>query len=95
VIDRPIGVEDLADRLSLTPGPDAPAPQDSVSDEPDSTSSTAELGALSSLAEASRDFERQKIEDALRATSGNKTHAARLLGVPLRTFMKKVKRHGL
>jgi DNA-binding NtrC family response regulator len=47
------------------------------------------------LAEASRDFERRSIEAALAATKGNKTRAAKLLGVPLRTFMEKVKRHGL
>jgi len=47
------------------------------------------------LADANRQFERQRIENALAATGGNKTQAARMLGVPLRTFMEKVKRHGL
>lgn len=47
------------------------------------------------LAEANRDFERDRIATALAATEGNKTQAARLLGVPLRTFMEKIKRHGL
>jgi two-component system response regulator AtoC len=47
------------------------------------------------LADANRQFERERIETALAATRGNKTQAARLLGVPLRTFMEKVKRHGL
>jgi two-component system response regulator AtoC len=47
------------------------------------------------LAEASRDFERKLIEAALAETRGNKTRAAKLLGVPLRTFMEKTKRHGL
>jgi len=49
----------------------------------------------SSLADANRQFERERIESALQATGGNKTKAARLLGVPLRTFMEKVKRHGI
>jgi DNA-binding NtrC family response regulator len=47
------------------------------------------------LVEANRDFERQNIAAALAATSGNKTQAAKLLGVPLRTLMDKIKRHGL
>jgi transcriptional regulator with AAA-type ATPase domain len=45
-----------------------------------------------SLKEARQDFERRNIEAALEATGGNKTRAAQLLGMPLRTFMEKVKR---
>jgi len=52
-------------------------------------------GEAPSLADANRQFERERIESALQATGGNKTKAARLLGVPLRTFMEKVKRHGI
>ena len=48
-----------------------------------------------SLAEATSDFERQTIEAAVRSAGGNKTRAAKLLGIPLRTFMTKIKRHGL
>jgi DNA-binding NtrC family response regulator len=44
------------------------------------------------LGEASRAFEREHIEAALTATGGNKTRAAKLLGVPLRTFMTKIRR---
>ena len=50
---------------------------------------------LKSLAEATSDFERQTIEAAISAAGGNKTRAAKLLGIPLRTFMTKIKRHGL
>jgi transcriptional regulator with GAF, ATPase, and Fis domain len=46
----------------------------------------------SSLREARQDFERRNIEAALAATGGNKTRAAQMLGMPLRTFMEKVKR---
>jgi len=52
-------------------------------------------GDMPSLADANRQFERERIESALQATGGNKTKAARLLGVPLRTFMEKIKRHGI
>jgi DNA-binding NtrC family response regulator len=52
-------------------------------------------GPVRPLAQASRDFERRTIEAALAETHGNKTHAAKRLGVPLRTFMDKIKRYGL
>jgi DNA-binding NtrC family response regulator len=70
--------------------PGAPA---SFSDPEDVT--VANASDIQPLAEANRAFERKQIEHALQATRGNKTQAARLLGVPLRTFMEKVKRHGL
>jgi two-component system response regulator AtoC len=47
------------------------------------------------LVEATRIFERRKMGAALTAAGGNKTKAAKALGVPLRTFMAKVKRYGL
>ena len=50
---------------------------------------------LETLGEATRVFERGRIEAALASTGGNKTRAAKLLDVPLRTFMDKVKRHGI
>jgi len=45
-----------------------------------------------SLAAVTRAFERRNIEAALVAAAGNKTMAAKLLGIPLRTFMHKIKR---
>jgi transcriptional regulator with GAF, ATPase, and Fis domain len=54
-----------------------------------------QTGPVRPLVQANRDFERKTIEDALAETGGNKTHAAKRLGVPLRTFMDKVKRYGL
>ena len=47
------------------------------------------------LAQANREFERKTIEAALSEAGGNKTRAAKRLGVPLRTFMDKIKRYGL
>jgi len=47
------------------------------------------------LVDSVADHERASIEAALATTGGNKTRAAKLLGVPLRTFMEKVKRHGI
>jgi two-component system response regulator AtoC len=77
-----IGVEHLDPRLA-PPEPAAEAP------------SPAPEGGIRPLAEANREFERQSIVAALAAAGGNKTRAAKLLGVPLRTLMDKIKRHGL
>ncbi|HEY2901980.1 MAG TPA: sigma 54-interacting transcriptional regulator [Polyangia bacterium] len=48
-----------------------------------------------SLADSNREHERKRLQAAIDLTGGNKTRAAKLLGVPLRTFMTKVKKHGL
>ena len=52
-------------------------------------------GPVRPLSESVSEHERASIEAALATTGGNKTRAAKLLGVPLRTFMQKVKRHGI
>jgi DNA-binding NtrC family response regulator len=48
-----------------------------------------------SLAEEIEELERARIAQALEAAGGNQTQAARLIHMPLRTFMNKLKRHGL
>jgi transcriptional regulator of acetoin/glycerol metabolism len=40
-------------------------------------------------------YERQRLIDALNEAKGNKSVAARLLGMPRSTFFSKVKKHGL
>ncbi len=42
-----------------------------------------------------RDLEKSLLEITLRATSGNRTHAAELLGVSLRTIRNKIREYGL
>jgi transcriptional regulator with PAS, ATPase and Fis domain len=42
-----------------------------------------------------RDMERMQIERALRAHNGNRTHAARELGISRATLIKKIKEFGL
>jgi DNA-binding NtrC family response regulator len=44
---------------------------------------------------AMRDIERQAIEAALRAHQGNRTHAAKQLGISLRTLQYRLKEYGL
>jgi DNA-binding NtrC family response regulator len=40
-------------------------------------------------------FERHRLLDALEQAAGNKSEAARLLGMPRSTFFSKLKKHGL
>jgi len=48
-----------------------------------------------SLAAARRRFETAWIRDALEAAKGNRTHAARLLGISHRALLYKLKEYGL
>ena len=54
----------------------------------------ASVGDLS-LAPARRRFETEWIRDALEAAKGNRTHAARLLGISHRALLYKLKEYGL
>jgi transcriptional regulator with GAF, ATPase, and Fis domain len=47
------------------------------------------------LDEELRDLEKRRMAQALEAANGNQTQAAKLIGMPLRTFQAKVKQHGL
>ncbi len=40
-------------------------------------------------------YERQRLVDALDEARGNKSEAARLLGMPRSTFCSKMKKHGM
>ncbi len=42
-----------------------------------------------------REVEKALLEITLHATAGNRTHAAELLGVSLRTVRNKIREHGL
>ena len=42
-----------------------------------------------------RELEKTLLEITLDATAGNRTHAAELLGVSLRTVRNKIRQHGL
>ena len=42
-----------------------------------------------------RELEKSLLEITLNATAGNRTHAAELLGVSLRTVRNKIREHGL
>jgi pSer/pThr/pTyr-binding forkhead associated (FHA) protein len=57
--------------------------------------SSAQPAHFRPLAEEIRDLERARITAALTAANGNQRAAAQLLGMPLRTFVFKLKQYGL
>jgi two-component system, NtrC family, response regulator AtoC len=77
---EPIGPEHLPDALRGTPAP-AAAPAAAPGNE--------------MIRDTMRDFERQRILDALDRTGGNQTQAAELLGLPRRTLAYKMARLGI
>jgi DNA-binding NtrC family response regulator len=42
-----------------------------------------------------REMERQHLENTLALTDGNRTHAAEMLGISLRTLRNKIREYGL
>jgi DNA-binding NtrC family response regulator len=47
------------------------------------------------IEEEVRELERRRMSEALEAASGNRTRAAQLIQMPLRTFMTKLRQYGL
>jgi len=60
-----------------------------------SEDSHLDSGGDFSLKRARRAFEAQMIRRALRATEGNRTHAARLLEISHRALLYKIKEYGI
>jgi DNA-binding NtrC family response regulator len=56
---------------------------------------TDELPRFQPLGDEVEELERRRIGEAMRATGGNQTRAARLISVPLRTFLTKLKKYGI
>ena len=63
--------------------------------EPESTPPPADAPPFRPLAEEIRELERTRISAALAAANGNQRTAARMLAMPLRTFVFKLKHYGL
>jgi len=74
-----IGLEDLPE--ALTAGIAAPPPNATASSQP--------------FKNRNRHYEMELIIDALRRAEGNQTAAAKLLGMPLRTLVHKIKQYGI
>jgi len=51
--------------------------------------------SLDEIEQEALEYERVQILDALREAGGNRSHAARLLGMPRTTLLSRMKRHGL
>ena len=47
------------------------------------------------LRDQSRQFEIERIQEALKLSGGNKTQAAKIIGIPRSTLSKKAKKYGL
>jgi two-component system response regulator AtoC len=88
VVERAVILAD-EDRITLRELPQ------SVNAEPASPAASASAGGDLSLAGARRRFETAWIRDALAAANGNRTHAARLLGISHRALLYKLKEYGL
>ena len=52
-------------------------------------------GGFRPLSDEIEELERRRIAEALQANGGNQTRAARAIGMPLRTFLTKLKRYGI
>ncbi len=91
-------LEDVAALLAF--GPPAPEP---AAGQPAESRAPAALstepvpappgGAFRPLEEELRELEWRRIQEALAATGGNKTRAAELIRMPLRTFLSRLKRN--
>ncbi len=63
--------------------------------EMDAAEATPPPQSFRPLDEELRELEKRRMAEALAAADGNQTKAAKLIGMPLRTFQAKVKQHGL
>ena len=88
VIERAMILTD-GDRITLRELPDTVTGRPAAAGAPTPSSGDLSLGA------ARRRFEAEWIRDALTAARGNRTHAARLLGISHRALLYKLKEYGL
>lgn len=56
---------------------------------------TAEASQPKSKIETLEQAEKRHVQEALRATQGNMTEAAKLLGIERRTLYRMIERHGI
>jgi len=80
-----IGLDDLPERVRRPSALSSPPPQ--LAD--------PELSDDADFKERVRSYETQLILDALQRTAGNQTHAAKLLRMPLRTLVHKIRSYGI
>jgi DNA-binding NtrC family response regulator len=66
-----------------------------ANEEPPDDEETPAPASFRPIEEEMRDLEKRRMKEALEAANGVQTRAAKLIGMPLRTFQAKVKQHGL
>ncbi|WP_437675634.1 sigma 54-interacting transcriptional regulator [Sorangium sp. So ce131] len=88
---------DLPPRVAERPGeaPPVSGPAKLAADGARASSGAGEPRRLVPIAEELRQLERRRMEEALEATGGVQTRAAELIGMPIRTFVLKLKQYGL
>ena len=83
----------LPARADPPTGPPPPAPASAPAPAPARPSAIAPT--FRPLSEEIQELERIRLREALAASDGVKAKAARLIGMPLRTFVAKLKQHGI
>ena len=83
--------------LALSDGPvlDADSMGQPQLPEPAASATGAATQALAAAGTSMRDMERQLLERTLESTGGNRTRAAMILGISLRTIRNKIREYGL
>ena len=64
-------------------------------DPPSAAAPVASASAFRNIADEVQELEQRRMREALEATRGNQKKAAQLIGMPLRTFVSKLKQYGL
>jgi len=77
------------------PAPDAAASSAAAAPEEPATGDATPPTSFRPIKEELRELERQRMHEALEAAHGNRTRAAALIEMPLRTFVTKIKLYGL
>jgi transcriptional regulator with GAF, ATPase, and Fis domain len=85
---------DRIDEAHLAETPEGGAPRAAVTVTPAAPAASSGTG-FRPIAEEVRELERSRMAEALAAASGNRTRAAELISMPLRTFMSKLKQYDL
>jgi two-component system, NtrC family, response regulator AtoC len=80
---------------SLAPGGPPPEEAAAAAGEADAGAATGEGASFRPIEEELREFERNRMVEALRVTGGNQTRAAKLIRMPLRTFAAKLKQYDI
>jgi DNA-binding NtrC family response regulator len=97
-VHRVVGPDELPAQIGASAPPWQRAPQAPAAlhlEPPSGVASTGPRPHAKSLYEEIRELERTRILEALEESGGVRVRAAALIGMPLRTFVTKLKEHGI